>query len=117
MRPDPLYEQEDFKKEAEKRSGKMLSPSEASRYWVKESIEYLQNNPFANLKLTGKKLLMFLNSYEIQDNHNFYFHQRYSKILQLLPINFGVVAPFFMLGLLGMLFARRTSTVSLFLCR
>ena len=114
VRPDPLYEQEDFKKEAEKRSGKMLSPSEASRYWVKESIEFIQNNPFADLKLTGKKLLMFLNSYEIPDNHNFYFHQRYSKILQLLPINFGVVAPFFLLGLLGMLFARRTSTVSLF---
>jgi tetratricopeptide (TPR) repeat protein len=114
VRPDPLHEQEDFKKEAEKRSGQMLSSSEASRYWLKQSIEYIQNNPFADLKLTGKELLMFLNSYEIPDNHNFYFHQRYSKILQLLPINFGVVAPFFLLGLLGMLFARRTSTVSLF---
>jgi len=114
VRPDPLYEQEDFKKEAEKRIGQTLSPSEVSRYWLKQSIEYMQTNPLADLKLTGKKLLLFLNSYEIPDNQDFYFHQRYSTILQVLPVGFGVVAPFFLVGLLGMLFARRTSTVFLF---
>jgi tetratricopeptide (TPR) repeat protein len=74
----------------------------------------MQANPFADMKLTGKKLFLFFNSYEVPDNHNFYFHQRYSNILQVLPINFGLVAPFFLLGLLGMLYAWRTSTVFLF---
>ena len=113
VRPDPLHEQDDFRKEAEKRSGRALSSSEVSRYWLNQSIEYIQTNPFADLKLTGKKLLLFLNNYEIPDNHNFYFHQRYSRILQVLPVNFGIVAPFFLLGLLGMLFVKRTSVVFL----
>jgi 4-amino-4-deoxy-L-arabinose transferase-like glycosyltransferase len=114
VRPDPLHEEEDFKKEAEKRSGRELGPAEVSRFWMKQGLEYIWANPLADLKITGKKLLLFLNSYEIPDNHNYYFHQRYSKILQMLPIHFGVVGPFFLLGLLGMLYARRTSTVALF---
>jgi len=113
VRPDPLHEQDDFKKEAEKRSGRTLSPSEVSRYWLQQGLGYIQSNPLADLKLTGKKLLLFLNSYEIPDNHNFYFHQRYSRILQVLPVNFGLVAPFFLLGLLGMFLVKRTSAVFL----
>jgi 4-amino-4-deoxy-L-arabinose transferase-like glycosyltransferase len=114
VRPDPLHEQEDFKIEAEKRIGRKLSPSEVSRYWLQQGIEFIQNNPLEDFKLTGKKLLLFLNNYEIPDNHNFYFHQRYSKVLQILPISFGLLAPFFLLGFLGMLFERRAATSSLF---
>jgi 4-amino-4-deoxy-L-arabinose transferase-like glycosyltransferase len=114
VRPDPLHEQEDFKKEAEKRTGKNLSSSEASRYWLQQGLDFIQNNPLADLKLTGKKLLLFLGNYEIPDNHNFYFHQRYSYILQYLPIGFGLLAPFFLLGLLAMLFERRTAPAFIF---
>jgi len=114
VRPDPLHEQEDFKKEAEKRTGRKLSSSEASGYWLQQGIAFIQNSPLADLKLTGKKLLLFLSSYEIPDNHNFYFHQRYSYILQNLPISFGMLAPFFLLGLLAMFFERRTAPVFLF---
>ncbi|UCD65401.1 MAG: glycosyltransferase family 39 protein, partial [Deltaproteobacteria bacterium] len=38
VRPDPLYEQEDFKAEAERRTGRKLSPSEVSRYWMHQGI-------------------------------------------------------------------------------
>jgi 4-amino-4-deoxy-L-arabinose transferase-like glycosyltransferase len=114
VRPDPLHEQEDFKKEAEKRTGRKLSSSEASRYWLQQGLDFIRDQPLLDLKLTGKKLLLFINNYEIPDNHNFYFHQRYSKILQILPVSFGLLAPFFLLGLLGMLFERRTAPVLLF---
>jgi 4-amino-4-deoxy-L-arabinose transferase-like glycosyltransferase len=114
VRPDPLYEQEDFKKEAERRSGRSLRPSEISRFWFGQGLQYMMANPLEDLKLTGKKLLLFLDSYEIPDNHNFYFHKRYSKVLQVLPLTFGVIGPFFILGLVGMLFAGRTSATFLF---
>ena len=114
VHPDPLHEQKDFKNEAEKRTGRKLSPSEVSRYWLYQGVDFIQSNPLADLKLTGKKLLLFLNNYEIPDNHNFYFHQRYSKVLQILPISFGLLAPLFLLGLLGMLFERRTAPAFLF---
>jgi 4-amino-4-deoxy-L-arabinose transferase-like glycosyltransferase len=114
VRADPLHEQEDFKKEAERISGRKLSPSEVSHYWLQQGIDFIRSNPMAELKLTGKKLLFFLNNYEIPDNLNFYFHQRYSKILQILPISFGLLAPFFLLGLLGMMFERRAAPLALF---
>jgi 4-amino-4-deoxy-L-arabinose transferase-like glycosyltransferase len=111
VRPDPLHEQKDFKKEAEKRTGRKLTSSEASGYWMQQGIAFIQDNPLADLQLTGKKLLLFLNNYEIADNLNYYFHQRYSYILQNLPIGFGLLAPFFLLGLLAMFFQRRTAPV------
>ena len=114
VRPDPLHEQEDFKKEAEKRTGMKLSAAGASRYWLQQGLDFIRANPLADLKLTGKKLLLFLNNYEIPDNHNFYFQQRYSNILQILPISFGLLAPFFLLGLLGLLIERRAGPVFLF---
>ncbi|MDX1775983.1 MAG: glycosyltransferase family 39 protein [Desulfobulbales bacterium] len=114
VRPDPLHEQQDFKKEAEMRTGRTLSSAEASRYWLQQGIDFIMSNPLAELKLSAKKLLLFMNSYEIPDNHNYYFHQRYSGILQILPVSFGLVAPFLLLGLLGMMVARRTGAVFLF---
>jgi tetratricopeptide (TPR) repeat protein len=114
VRPDPLHEEDDFKNEAEKRTGRKLSPSEVSQYWLQQGIDFIQSDPLLDLKLTGKKLLLFLNNYEIPDNNNLYFHQRYSKVLQILPISFGLLAPFFLLGLLGMLLERRTAPVFLF---
>ena len=114
VRADPLHEQEDFKNEAEKRNGRKLSPSEVSDYWLQQGIDYIQSNPVAELKLTGRKLLFFLNDYEIPDNLNFYFHKRYSEILRILPISFGLLAPLFFLGLLGMMFERRAAPLALF---
>lgn len=114
VRPDALYEQEDFKKEAEKRTGRTLNASEASRYWLQQGLAFIRSSPLADLQLTGKKVLLFFNDYEIPDNHNFYFHQRYSKILQVLPVTFGLVAPFFLLGLAGMFLEKRQEPVFLF---
>ncbi len=114
VRPDPLYEQEDFRQEAEKRTGRTLTPAEASRYWLQESIAHIRANPLADLKLTGKKVLLFFNDYEIPDNHNYYFHERYSGILQSLPLGFGLLAPLFLLGFLAMPFTGRRGPLVLF---
>jgi tetratricopeptide (TPR) repeat protein len=79
-----------------------------SRYWLHQGLDYVRSHPFQDLQLTGRKILLFFNNYEIPDNHNYYFHQRYSPVLRILPVSFGMVAPFLLLGLLGMLFSGRT---------
>jgi 4-amino-4-deoxy-L-arabinose transferase-like glycosyltransferase len=107
VRPDPLFEQEDFHKEAEKRLNRELNPSEVSKYWLGQGLEFIKSDPLSFIKLTGKKLLIFFNNYEIPDNHNFYFHKRYSRILEYLPITFGLMSPFVILGLLGMLYEKK----------
>jgi 4-amino-4-deoxy-L-arabinose transferase-like glycosyltransferase len=115
VRADPLYEREDFHREAESRLKKPLKPSEVSDYWFGEGIAFIKDNPFIFLRLTGKKFLMFINEYEVADNHNFYFHKRYSKTLRMLPLGFGMVGPFFLLGILTMLKERRAAVYILFL--
>jgi len=114
VRPDPLYEQEDFKKEAEDRTGRKLNAGEVSQFWLQQAMTFIKTEPLADLKLSARKLWLFLNNYEIPDNHNFYFHKRYSGILQVVPVSFGLVAPFFLLGLLGMLLAKRAAPLFLF---
>jgi 4-amino-4-deoxy-L-arabinose transferase-like glycosyltransferase len=115
VRPDPVFEQEDFHKEAEKRLGRELTSSEVSRYWFGEGLNFISKNPISFLKLTGRKLLLFFNNYEIPDNHNFYFHQRFSKIIAYMPVTFGLISPFFIIGMLGMIFERRTGSFFLFI--
>ena len=108
VRPDPLYEQQDFHKEAERRLGRELVPAEVSRYWLGQGLDFIKKEPVTFLQLTGKKILLFFNNYEIPDNHNFYFHKRYSSVLDNLPLTFGLLSPFIVLGLLGMFHERRT---------
>lgn len=115
VRPDPEFEQEDFRREAERRLGKTLKSSEVSGYWFGQGLAFIGKNPEKFMTLTGKKLLMFLNGYEIADNHNFYFHKRYSMVLDLIPVTFGLIGPFFLLGCITVLKERRTSTAILLL--
>ena len=113
VRPDPLYEQEDFHKEAESRLGRELAPAEVSRYWLGQGLDFIKKEPVTFLQLTSKKILLFFNNYEIPDNHNFYFHKRYSSVLANLPLTFDLLSPFIVLGLLGMLFEKRTEPLFL----
>jgi 4-amino-4-deoxy-L-arabinose transferase-like glycosyltransferase len=115
VRPDPVFEQEDFHREAERRLERELKPSEVSEYWFRQGIAFIGENPKRFIQLTGKKLLLFLNSYEIADNHNFYFHKRFSMVPGLSPVTFGLVGPFFILGCITMLRERRAPTVILLL--
>lgn len=103
VRADPLYEREDFQREAEKRLGRAMKPSEVSRYWLEQGVRFMKTDPAAFLRLFWKKTLLVLNFYEIADNDNFYFHQRYSKVLDLSPVAFGLIGPLFLLGFLLML--------------
>jgi 4-amino-4-deoxy-L-arabinose transferase-like glycosyltransferase len=114
VRADPLHEQKDFQREAEKRLQRPLKPSEVSKYWFGEGLAFIRDKPGAFLSLTGKKLLLFMNDYEIADNHNFYFHKRYSGILKWLPFTFGLIGPFFLLGIFTLMRERGIATTLLF---
>jgi len=109
VRPDPLYEREDFHREAEKRVGRTLRPSEASSYWFRQGVAFLTESPGAFLRLAWTKLLLFLNYYEIPDNYNFYFHQRYSPVTASSPVTFALVGPLFLLGLAFLIKAKGTA--------
>jgi tetratricopeptide (TPR) repeat protein len=84
----------------EKVLDKKLKASEVSRFWFNESINFIRENPYKEIGLLWKKFLLFLNSYEIANHNNYYFFKRFSTLLSMPLISFGVIAP---LGLLGIL--------------
>ena len=100
VRPDPRYEQADFKAEGNRRAGEALSPARLSRFWFGEALGWMQSNPQGAANLWGKKFLLFWNDLEIPDNENFYYLRDRFVSLRLIPLTFGAIAPFAILGML-----------------
>ncbi len=101
MRTD-LYAQS--KMAAEVAVGRELKPSEVSSYWFGEGMKFVTSQPGAELKLLGRKLLLFWNAYEIPNHYDINYFRQVSKILGLNPFIFGWIVPF---GFLGMYVSRR----------
>lgn len=108
---NPLSEARDFWREAEKRTGHALKPSEVSSFWYTEAFGFVKSRPGNFIKLLGRKIILFLNYYELPDNQNFYFFKRYSDILRLPLPDFRIIGPLGLTGLL--LFWRRNSATLL----
>ncbi|MGA1864004.1 MAG: tetratricopeptide repeat protein [bacterium] len=81
---------------------RVLSPSEISKFWFKESWRFIKDNPFQYLNLLGKKLAYFWNRYEIPNAENIYFAKQYSEILRLPLLSFLLAGS---LGILGFIMA------------
>jgi len=110
----PKEEHEDFIAKAGELSGRKLTAGESSTFWLKQGLQWIGENPGAWLKLLGRKLVIFWNSYELPDNYNYYEIRKVlltpmslSGLLLFLPlyvITFSAVAP---LGLLGIVLSWR----------
>jgi 4-amino-4-deoxy-L-arabinose transferase-like glycosyltransferase len=104
VRPDPQYEHEDFRAEARRRTGRPLTRSQSSRYWLLQGVDYILDHPVRWLGLEARKAIIFLNAYELPDNYNFQTFRRFSRVLDSFSFGWGALAP---LGLLGIWMARR----------
>ena len=85
---------------ADRRLGRSLKPSEVSGYYYGQALEFFRSQPLKALALTAHKLRLFWNREEISNNKNIYFWTaRYTPLVRLLPLGFGVIGP---LGILGL---------------
>ncbi len=103
VRPDPRWEAADFLTEAQRRTGRALEPAEASRFWYKESMRYLVDNPWKAIQLQLHKARLMFHAYEIPDNYSYNFMRAtFMPALWLGFIGYGML-----LGpaLLGMIFS------------
>jgi 4-amino-4-deoxy-L-arabinose transferase-like glycosyltransferase len=85
VRANSGLEHEDFRAEAARRLGRPVSRREASNYWLSEGARWIFSDPAGYLSLQAKKLLIFLNAYELPDNQNFYHHRAFVPALRGLP--------------------------------
>jgi len=95
----------DSKLAAEQALGRSLSSSEVSSYWFEKGLEFVRAHPGQDLKLLGRKLLLFWNAYEIPNHYDLNYFKTVSKTLRFNPFVFSWVIPF---GFLGIYASRRS---------
>ena len=105
LRADPRFEETDFAVEAERQTGRHLSPSEVSDYWWDRGLEEIGADPGHFLRHTATKLLVLVNHHEIGDNYSFDFVAEVGAPMLRWPLpSWGLLLPF---ALCGAFFARR----------
>jgi 4-amino-4-deoxy-L-arabinose transferase-like glycosyltransferase len=98
VRPNPHFEEIDFRAAAERATGRAMQPSEVSAFWLRQGFAHLAAEPAFAAGAFGRKLLLFWNDFEISDNQDQYLLERFSSVLRLPLLGFGVVAPLAALG-------------------
>jgi hypothetical protein len=106
VRPNPHFEEIDFRAEGERRTGRVMSPAEVSSFWLRETLAHVVAEPAFAARAAGRKFLLFWNDFEISDNQDQYLMQRFAWVLRLPLLGFGIVAP---LGIVGAMLGWRRS--------
>ena len=89
---------------AEARLGKRLTAAGASKYWFREGVGFLKENPAKGASLYLKKLGLFWNQRELTHIYKYDFFRGYSTILLGNPLTgFGPLAALGLMGALWML--------------
>ncbi len=95
---------------AEKATGKSLRPSQISRYWYLQGLEFIVKQPWEWFKLMGKKFAYFWTGVEVTNNEDSYYFARFSNTLRFLMWHKGLAFPFGIicpLALVGIMISRR----------
>ncbi len=101
VRPDPRFEQGDFRREGERRAGGTLTYRALSSFWYGEGMRWIRENPADAWQLLQWKLLHLGNDQEIPDNEHFGYMRARFPALRLAPLTFGWLFPFALLGMIA----------------
>lgn len=96
-RGSPALQHEDFRREAERRTGRSLTPVESSRFWFREGVGFIAASPLRFLRLAVLKVYYFFSSTSFADNYHLPFFRSFFPLLRF-PLNFHLLST---LGLLG----------------
>lgn len=78
-------------------------PATASRWWASAAKSEIMADPAAALLRLGRKALAFFNRREFRNNICYHFIQRVCWPLELSPLQFAVILPLAVCGLVGLL--------------
>ncbi len=81
-------------KQANNATGKSLKPSQVSRYWYRQGLEFILRQPGAWIKLMSKKFAYFWTGIEVTNNEDSYYFTQFSNTLRFLMWHKGVAFPF-----------------------
>ena len=98
LRPDPQFEEGDFRTEAERRVQHPLTAAETSAYWGREAMKAMSAEPSAVFQRAGRNLRLFFHEYENSDNHSVDVQAENSPVLRLALLWMGQLFPLSILG-------------------
>lgn len=101
----PFQEHEDFRIEAERRTGQELSRGESSRYWSREAWREATEHPGRTGWLMLVKATSLLNDFETPDSEYYVVTRDFIPFLYLLP-TFGWIAGLGMYGVVKSIVGR-----------
>jgi len=88
----------------ERKLGRDLKPSQISQYWLRKAVSEIAADPGHELRVTARKIALFLNGYEVPQLESFALATHRSMVLRLLFVRFWFLI---VAGLLGMALAPR----------
>jgi tetratricopeptide (TPR) repeat protein len=72
--------------EAERRTGRPLSPVQVDRYWRSEALAFMRAHPADVIEHVARKTLKFLAATEVPNNRSLAEEQLFSPVLRILPL-------------------------------
>ena len=100
LRPDPAFEEADFRAEGDRRSGRPMKASELSRYWATQGLAEIAAAPGATFFRTLRKLRLAFADAEIPDDDDIGLAASWSPVLRAPLLSMGLVAPLALLGVI-----------------
>ena len=95
---EPDYAHVMFRKTSVRHTGKPMSPSESSWFWIKKTLGDILADPTQYLKREIKKFIFFFTDYEV--HYIASAHAEYKETLRFPLIRYGIIIS---LGVLGMI--------------
>ncbi len=112
VRGIPEYEAEDWQQEARRRTGRELSATEVSDFWLGEALSSMRRDPVLHAKILWNKLRLALGAYEVPDNHLYEWDRRHVSLLRWPWPGFGLWGSLGLAGVLWWLGTRKEGACS-----
>ena len=100
---DPRLQAQEYRQEASRRSGRILTDVEAATFWFSETARFIVREPARFGALLLRKAALFVNKAEIPTNMSPDYLASLSYLRHLPLFTFGILLP---LALLGMVFVK-----------
>ena len=78
---------------ASQRSGRALTPEQASDYWTAQAVDFVRRHPREAMGQSLRKTLLLFNAAEIPNHLDFEFIRERAPALWSMPIGFAIVLP------------------------
>ena len=98
IRPESEHEEEDWRAETRRRTGRDLTAKEMSSYWLAETLDYVRGHPGQTALVSARKVGLLVADSELPDAWSVNFLRRFSLPLRIPLVTMALLFPLAALG-------------------